>query len=195
MFCCLCDPGEARSHFWIVFSNFFPVLGTVLFLFKCYYRYWNSALHSYTTSPCRGEGKDIRRDAASSSANPMQRRAFGARALGGEGTLRTSPQVWEAVRLPSEPYRAERGCSIWEWLGETSHRRVIKNADRETADFIQKSRDGNMYKQAYHSLETGMQVHCICLDYSGQGCAQNQPTLGEGNLRPRVPVWPHTPAN
>lgn len=22
-FCCVCDPGEVRSHFWIVFSNFF----------------------------------------------------------------------------------------------------------------------------------------------------------------------------
>lgn len=125
----------------------------------------------------------------------MQTRAFGGRALGGEGALHTSLQVWEALCLPSDPPGTEHGQSVWERLGETSHRTVINNTERVTADFVQTSRDGNTYKQTFHSLETGMELHCICLDCSGQGCAPKPTHLGRSHLQQRVLVWLCPPAN
>lgn len=59
-------------------------------------------------------------------------------------------------------------------MGETSHRTVIKNTEWVTADLVQTSRDGNTYKQTFHSLETGMKVHSIYLDCSGM-CTETNP--------------------
>lgn len=175
-------PRRGKISFLDSFQKLFPVLGTVLFLFKCYYRHWDSAPQSYTTRLHRGGGEDARRDTASSCADPTRRRTFGARALGGKGTPRSSPQVRGAACPLSDPYGTEQGWSIWEWLSQTSHRTVIKNIERVTADFVRTSRDGNTYKQTFHSLERGMKVHCVCLDYSGQGCAQKPTHLGRSEV-------------